>query len=246
MLFKLIFLLLSTLGCYDTSSAFHPTFNHLKSPPPPSLSASAFERQTSKHINNNKYASLSKMPTKTPPPTITTTTCHMELPITAIATGGAIISAASAFIYFSGSEDRQKKNQYAEWEEKDRLMREERTRLAYIEPREYWTEEELKPYDGTDEDGPILMGVNGEVYNVWKGRHFYGPGCEYSIFAGRDATRLLGKSKLEEETEEEKRQKLSIADRAALQGWIYTFKTKYEVVGKLKGFDPSTTTTRTT
>lgn len=170
------------------------------------------------------------------------TTYHMEPAI--IATGGAVI-AASAIIYFSGSEEREKRKKYSEWEEKDRLIREERARLAYVEPRECWKEEELKPYDGSDEDGPILMAVDGDVYNVWKGRHFYGPGCEYHIFAGRDATRLLAKSKLEEETEEEKSKKLNITDRASLQAWIYTFKTKYEIVGKLEGFDPSTTTTRT-
>jgi membrane-associated progesterone receptor component len=165
---------------------------------------------------------------------------------TTIAIGGAILTAASAAIYASGSEDREKKKQYAEWEEKDRIMREERARKAYIAPRDVWNEEDLKPYDGTmDEDGPILMGVNGDVYNVWKGRHFYGPGCEYHIFAGRDATRLLAKSKLEEETEEEMKKKLNMADRATLQGWIYTFKNKYEIVGRLEGFDESTTSTRT-
>ena len=163
-----------------------------------------------------------------------------------IAMGGAVVTAASALLYLSGSEDREKRKKYAEWEAQDRLEREERERKAYIQPRDYWTEEELAPFDGRlDEDGPILMAVNGDVYNVWKGRHFYGPGCEYHIFAGRDATRLLARSKLEEETEEERSKSLSIADRATLQGWIYTFKTKYEIVGKLKGFDPSTTTTRT-
>lgn len=172
----------------------------------------------------------------------TIVTCQME-PTTIIAVGGAI-TAAAAMLFLSGSEEREKRKQYSEWEEKDRLMKEERARLAFIEPREYWREEELRQYDGSDEEGPILMAVNGDVYNVWKGRHFYGPGCEYHILAGRDATRLLAKTKLEEETEEEKKIKLSIADRAALQGWIYTFKTKYEIVGKLEGFDPATTTTR--
>ena len=168
---------------------------------------------------------------------------------TTIAGGAAIITAVSTVLYLSGSEEREKRRQYAEWQEKERQMREERAKLAYIEPREYWSEEDLAPYDGTNDDGvgPILMGVNGEVYNVWKGRHFYGPGCEYHIFSGRDATRLLAKSKLEEETEDEKNKELNMGrERAALQGWIYTFKTKYETVGKLDGFDPSTTTTRST
>ena len=47
--------------------------------------------------------------------------------------------------------------------------------------RDAWSEEELRAYDGTDETGPILMAVKGDVYNVWKGRNFYGPGAEYHI-----------------------------------------------------------------
>ena len=34
---------------------------------------------------------------------------------------------------------------------------------------------------------------------------------------------------MEEETEEEAKQPLNMAERAALAGWIYTFKQKYEV-----------------
>merc|ERR1711957_606898 len=99
----------------------------------------------------------------------------------------------------------------------------------------FWMEEELSVYDGSDETGPILFAADGMVFNVWKGRNFYGPGCEYHIFAGRDATRLLAKQKLEGETKEELNGKLSVAEKAVLQGWIYTFKSKYEVVGKLEG-----------
>jgi len=54
-----------------------------------------------------------------------------------------------------------------------------------------------------DDDGPILFTADGIVFNVYKGRNFYGPYGEYSIFAGRDATRLLARGKLEEETEED-------------------------------------------
>jgi|EP00979_Chaetoceros_neogracilis_P010995 membrane-associated progesterone receptor component len=159
----------------------------------------------------------------------------------------AAIAAASAGIaYIAGSEGREKKNQYAEYEARSKAIAEERKRKAFIEPKDYWEEEELKQYDGSqDPDGPILMAADGIVFNVYKGRHFYGPGCEYHVFAGRNATRLLAKSKLEEETEEEKAQKLNMAERATLKGWLWTFDGKYEVVGKLKGFDEESTSTRT-
>jgi membrane-associated progesterone receptor component len=104
----------------------------------------------------------------------------------------------------------------------------------------------LAEFDGTDEDedGPMLFAADGLVFNVWKGRNFYGPGGEYHIFAGRDATRLLAKTILEEEEPEALLLPLNIAEKAALAGWMYTFKNKYEVVGRLEGFDPKSTSMR--
>ena len=52
--------------------------------------------------------------------------------------------------------------------------------------------EELEAYDGTDPGLPVLLGVDGEVFDVTDiGYHFYGPGAGYHVFAGRDATRPL-------------------------------------------------------
>lgn len=36
--------------------------------------------------------------------------------------------------------------------------------------------QELKQYDGNQADGRVLVAVNGHVYDVSKGRKFYGPG----------------------------------------------------------------------
>lgn len=115
--------------------------------------------------------------------------------------------------------------------EKDALAA--RASRAYVCPRTTpWTDSELAKYDGSrDPDGPILIAVDGIVFNVWKGRHFYAPGCEYHIFAGRDATRLLARRLLEEEHPAEACLPLSVAEQATLQGWIWSFKGKYEEVG---------------
>lgn len=175
--------------------------------------------------------------------TKSTSRLNMEINIP-LALGGLAVIGGGA-LYLSGAEDREKKRLYASYEAEAKAKADERARLAYIEPREYWTEEDLAPYDGTrDEDGPILFAADGKVFNVYKGRHFYGPGCEYHVFAGKDATRLLAKGILEEETEEEKKKPLNLADRAALAGWMWTFEGKYDVVGELKGFDKETTSTR--
>jgi membrane-associated progesterone receptor component len=118
----------------------------------------------------------------------------------------------------------------------------ERERLAFIQPKDQWLEEELNAYNGeSDPSGPILLAVKGDVFNVWKGRNFYGPDGEYHIMAGRDATRFLSKNRLEEETEEERKVQLNIAERANLEVWYWTIKNKYQLVGNLVGYDPNST-----
>jgi len=154
---------------------------------------------------------------------------------------GAVASAAVATWWVSGADERDKKAKYAQWEAKEREYQEERERLACIEPKETWREEELKAYDGTDEKGPLLMAVKGDVFNVWRGRHFYGPGAEYHIMAGRDATRFLAKNKLEEESDCERSIELNIAERANLEAWYWTIKNKYQFVGTLQEYDPKST-----
>lgn len=40
---------------------------------------------------------------------------------------------------------------------------------------------ELKQYDGLNEEGRVCVGVNGKVFDVTKGKRFYGPGNTPSI-----------------------------------------------------------------
>ena len=150
---------------------------------------------------------------------------------------GSAMAVGAAAIWMSGAENRQWRAELAENAQREREIQERRAALAYVEPKDFWSEEELRSYDGSDPDGPILLAVDGTVFNVYKGRNFYGKGGEYSVMAGRDATRLLAKTSLEEETEEEKKKPLTIAEKAALEGWYWTFKNKYDAVGQLEGYD---------
>lgn len=161
------------------------------------------------------------------------TALHME---PAVIAAGSAMAAGAAAIWLSGADHRRWRAQLAINEQREREVQERRAKLAYIEPRDFWSEEELRHFDGRDPDGPILLAVDGTVFNVYKGRNFYGKGGEYSIMAGRDATRLLARTSLEEETEEEKKKPLTIAEKAALEGWYWTFKNKYDVVGRLEGY----------
>ncbi|CAG8559998.1 9660_t:CDS:2 [Cetraspora pellucida] len=52
-----------------------------------------------------------------------------------------------------------------------------------------FTEEELAKYDGSDPNLPIYIALNGEVFDVTSGKHYYGKGGGYSFFAGKDASR---------------------------------------------------------
>lgn len=160
-----------------------------------------------------------------------------QLFVIPIETAGLVTAtgaAAWALVWFGGAEERENRRNWREYAALETLEREARWKRASITPKDEWTLEELKFYDGSNDlKGPLLIAVDGGVYNCHKGRHFYGPGCEYHIFAGRDATRLLAKGILEEETAVEK--PLSYVERAALAGWLLTFKAKYEFVGRLAG-----------
>jgi len=56
---------------------------------------------------------------------------------------------------------------------------------------------ELRQYDGTDVELPVLLALDGYVYDVSSGRDdFYGPGEAYHYLAGKDASiplQLFGK-----------------------------------------------------
>ncbi|XP_037927877.1 membrane steroid-binding protein 2-like [Teleopsis dalmanni] len=50
------------------------------------------------------------------------------------------------------------------------------------------TLEELQQYDGTGVDKRILIGLNGNIYDVTAGRQKYGPGMPFEMFAGQNLT----------------------------------------------------------
>lgn len=47
--------------------------------------------------------------------------------------------------------------------------------LPKMKKRDF-TIQELREFDGTKGDGRILIAINGKVFDVTKGKHFYGPG----------------------------------------------------------------------
>lgn len=53
------------------------------------------------------------------------------------------------------------------------------------------TPEQLALYNGTDSTKPIYLAINSTIFDVTAGKHTYGPGGSYEVFAGRHATRAF-------------------------------------------------------
>jgi len=64
------------------------------------------------------------------------------------------------------------------------------TALPKMKKRDF-TIKELREFDGTKGDGRILIAVNGKVFDVTKGKHFYGPGKTCSLCWVYNFTKFL-------------------------------------------------------
>jgi len=100
--------------------------------------------------------------------------------------------------------------------------------------RRDFTVAELKAFDGTQPDGRVLVAVNGTVYDVTRGKRFYGPGGPYAAFGGRDASRGLATfSVTASEKEYDDLSDLTPPEMDSVREWEMQFKEKYELVGRL-------------
>ncbi|KAJ2028429.1 steroid binding [Coemansia sp. RSA 376] len=102
-----------------------------------------------------------------------------------------------------------------------------------------FTLRELQAYTGLRKGERILLGLNGNVYDVSAGASFYGPGNGYSVFAGRDSTVGLAKGSLLRSNmpgpgdAPTTLDKLSETEKKAVLDWEEKLKKKYPVVGML-------------
>jgi membrane-associated progesterone receptor component len=104
--------------------------------------------------------------------------------------------------------------------------------LPEAEQRDY-TLDELSTFDGSDPGRPLLIAIRGFVYDVGRGRDFYGPGGPYGMFAGKDCTRALAKVAFDFELFTGDLEGLEQAELDQLDEWIEMFETKYRRVGRL-------------
>ncbi|KFK26833.1 hypothetical protein AALP_AA8G299800 [Arabis alpina] len=96
------------------------------------------------------------------------------------------------------------------------------------------SEEELKQYDGSDPNKPILMAIKLQIYDVTPSRMLYEPGGPYDLFAAKDASRALAMMSFEEKDLTWDISGLGSSELQSLQGWELNFMDKYAKVGTLK------------
>ncbi|KAG8231540.1 hypothetical protein J437_LFUL008081 [Ladona fulva] len=89
--------------------------------------------------------------------------------------------------------------------------------------RKDFTVEELRKYDGNGPDGRILVAVNGKVFDVTRGKRFYGPKGPYSAFAGRDASRGLATFSVGGKDEYDDLSDLSPVEMDSIREWEMQF-----------------------
>jgi len=96
------------------------------------------------------------------------------------------------------------------------------------------TLEELLKYDGKGADGRVCVAINGKIFDVTRGKRFYGPDGPYSAFAGHDASRALAffstdlvKDEYDDLSDLDSRQMESVRE------WEEQFTDKYDFVGRL-------------
>ncbi|ONL97484.1 membrane steroid-binding protein 1 [Zea mays] len=140
------------------------------------------------------------------------------------------VAPAPAPAPLSKPPQQQREGEKAQEEEEEEPMP-----FVYPDPVEVGelTLEQLSAYDGKDPAKQILIAIRGQVYDVSRGRLFYGPQGPYSLFAGRDATRALALMSFDPNDLTGDLDGLSADELEVLQDWEEKFKERYPRVGHL-------------
>ncbi|KAJ1646006.1 hypothetical protein LPJ64_002470 [Coemansia asiatica] len=102
--------------------------------------------------------------------------------------------------------------------------------------QQVFTQAELAKYDGRNPELPLLLAIEGDVYDVTSGWGFYGPGSTYNIFVGRDASRAFGTNCLSREDHlTHDIRGLTVGELAGIKRWHHLFDNhqRYVKVGNV-------------
>jgi len=81
----------------------------------------------------------------------------------------------------------------------------------------------------------IFIAVKGDVFDVSLARDMYGPGANYHVFAGRDASRALAIGSTNPADVIPNYSGLTQQQLQTLEGWYTHFRLKYSIVGRIVG-----------
>lgn len=101
-------------------------------------------------------------------------------------------------------------------------------------PVRLWTKDELSKFDGNSGETDVLLGFLGFVYNVTLNEQHYGPGAEYNVFAGKDATRAFVTGNFTHDLTDD----ISDIDESMYQhieSWASFYSSSYQEVGRIEG-----------
>lgn len=68
---------------------------------------------------------------------------------------------------------------------------------AAAEAMRSFVKADLRAYDGSDPDAPIMIAIQGIVFDVSSGPHFYSKTGPYNQLVGKEATKAVGLMSLE-------------------------------------------------
>ncbi|EXC30816.1 Membrane steroid-binding protein 2 [Morus notabilis] len=95
------------------------------------------------------------------------------------------------------------------------------------------TEQQLRAYNGSDPNKPLLISIKGQIYDVSSSRMFYGPGGAYSMFTGKEASRALALLSFKPQDINGNLEDLGPEELQVLEDWEDKFTEKYAKVGQL-------------
>lgn len=103
---------------------------------------------------------------------------------------------------------------------------------SHSKPVRLFTDDDLKLHDGSEEGQPIYMAVKGVVFDVTKGKEFYGKDAPYNALVGKDSTRAVAKMSLQPVDLTSDTTGLTDNELRSLDSVFEgTYKAKYPIVG---------------
>lgn len=104
-----------------------------------------------------------------------------------------------------------------------------------VPPVRLLSSRELSLYDGEKSSKGLYLAILGQVFDVQKGHHHYGPGGAYHVMAGRDASLAFITGDFTERGLTDDVSSVSPQQLIALYDWLAFYQRDYKSVGLLIG-----------